>query len=112
MCAGSIEKAKTILEKKSVYESLEEIVNKIDSKDLIEVLNNAEILYKSKDNIQELLDYINIILYNKKELKYINCIPIVEEVKRRLLQNSNYDMSIDGLLIRMWEEVNEEYNRG
>lgn len=112
MCAGSIEKAKTILEKKSVYESLEEIVNKIDSKDLIEVLNNAEILYKSKDNIQELLDYINIILYNKKELKYINCIPVVEEVKRRLLQNSNYDMSIDGLLIRMWEEVNEEYNRG
>ena len=112
MCGGSIEKAKTIADKKETYTSLEEIIEKIESSDLIEVLNTSEILYKSKDNIQELLDYINIILYNKKKLEFINCIQIVEDVKRRLLQNSNYDMSIDGLLIRMWEEVNEKYNRG
>ena len=112
MCGGSIEKAKTIADKKETYTSLEEIIEKIESSDLIEVLNSSEILYKSKDNIQELLDYINIILYNKKKLDFINCIQIVEDVKRRLLQNSNYDMSIDGLLIRMWEEINEKYNRG
>ncbi len=112
MCGGSIEKAKTIADKKEMYASLEEIIEKIEKSDLIEVFNNSEILYKSKDNIQELLDYINIILYNKKKLEFINCIQIVEDVKRRLLQNSNYDMSIDGLLIRMWEEVNEKYNRG
>lgn len=112
MCGGSIGKAKCIEERKDVYTDLEEVVNNICTKDLIDVLNKSEILYKSKDNIQELLDYINIILYNKKDIRYINCIQLVEETKRRILQNSNFDMCIDGLLIKMWEEINEKYSRG
>ena len=32
----------------------------------------------------------------------------VEEVKKRLRANSNYDMSIDYLLMNMWKEINGE----
>lgn len=112
MCGGSIGKAKCIEESKDLYVNLENIIDNICTNDLIDVLNKSEILYKSKENIQELLDYINIILYNKKDIRYINCITIVEDVKRRILQNSNYDMSIDRLLMKMWEEINEKYSRG
>ncbi len=111
MCGGSIGKARLIEERKEIYINLEDIINNISTKDLIDILNKSEILYKSKDNIQELLDYINIILYNKNDIRYINCIQLVEDVKTRLLQNSNYDMSIDRLLIKMWEEINEKYSR-
>ena len=35
----------------------------------------------------------------------INAIHIVEETKKRILSNSNYDMSIDYLLLKLWEEL-------
>ena len=35
----------------------------------------------------------------------------VEEAKKRLAANSNYDMTIDNLLMKMWEEINEKYSR-
>ena len=45
-------------------------------------------LYKAKEDIFNMLDYINIILYNelckKNEIKYANCINSVEETKKRL----------------------------
>ena len=36
---------------------------------------------------------------------------IVENVKKRLLANSNYDMCIDYLLFNIWEEINEKNYR-
>ena len=42
----------------------------------------------------------------KKSSKYANCINIVEDTKKRLKSNSNYDMSIDNMLLKMWEQVN------
>ena len=37
---------------------------------------------------------------------YTNCITIVENTKKRLQQNANYDMCIDDMLFNIWEEVN------
>lgn len=108
MSMGSIGIAINVCENKEQYLEVENIVQNLTKNDLVEVLNNAEILYKSKENIQELLDYVNVLLYN---LGKINCIKYVEDTKRKLLNNSNYDMSIDYFLIKIWEEVNEEYNR-
>ena len=42
----------------------------------------------------------------KKQPIYANCIDIVENTKKRLKQNANYDMSIDNMLFKIWEEVN------
>ena len=55
----------------------------------------------------EMLDYINIVLLrlSRNNIKYTNCIKIVENTKKRLRQNANYDMCIDNLLFNMWEEI-------
>ena len=42
----------------------------------------------------------------KKSYKYTNCIEIVENTRKRLKQNSNYDMCIDNMLFNIWEEIN------
>ena len=68
----------------------------------------AEIIYKSQEDKYEILDYINIILfkYSKENIKYVNCINIVEDTKKRLKANSNYNMCIDDMLFKIWEEIN------
>ena len=40
-----------------------------------------------------------------KEMKKMNSIQYIEETKKRLLSNSNYDMCIDNMLFNMWEEL-------
>lgn len=110
-CDGSIGKALKIKENKENYAKVEKLINEINEKDLIYILNNSEVLYKCKDTIYELLDYINILLLKSNKIEKINCVKYIEEAKRRLIANSNYDMTIDNLLMKMWEEVNEKYNR-
>lgn len=111
-CNGSIGKIISVRENKDDYLKLEELVKKLDKEDLIYILNNADILYKSKEIIFELLEYLNVLLLKTKEIEKINCIKYVEETKKRLTANSNYDMTIDNLLIKIWEEINSEnYSR-
>lgn len=105
---GSIGKAIYLKDKQEQYTKLEDIVKNLNEKDLIDIIKLAEILYKSKEESFEMLDYINIILLKmaKRDYQYTICIKIVENTKRRLQQNANYDMSIDNMLFNMWEEVN------
>lgn len=105
---GSIGKAISLRDKQEQYTNLETIVNDLPKKDLIDILKLADILYKSKEEIFEMLDYINIILLKmaKTDYQYTNCIKIVENTKKKLKQNANYDMCIDDMLFNMWEEVN------
>ena len=81
------------------------LISKIETKDLIYVLNNSEVLYSQKEFIYDLLEYINVLLLKSKQIEKINSVRHVEEAKRRLLANSNYEMTIDNLLIKMWEEI-------
>ncbi len=108
IAGGSIGKALELKDKQEEYEKIKELINSLEKKDLIDIIQNAEILYKSKDEIKDMLDYINIILLKmaKNNYLYANCIKIVENTKKRLNQNANYDMSIDDMLFKMWEEVN------
>lgn len=104
---GSIGKALELKDKQEEYLKIEKMIENISNYDLIDVTKNAEILYQTKDEIMEMLDYINIILLrlSKNNVKYTNCIKIVENTKKRLKQNSNYDMCIDNMLFNMWEEI-------
>ena len=103
---GSIGKLLDIKEDEDVYNQVNIVLENIDKNTLIDILNKAEILYSQKDKIQEILDYINIYLYNTKDIRKINCIEYVEDTKKRLISNGNYDMCIDYLLLRMWERIN------
>ena len=104
---GSIGKAINLRNKQDQYLQIEKLVNSLKQKDLIDILQEAEVLYKSKDEIYEILDYINIILLKKAKVdyKYTTCIKYVENTKKRLQKNANYDMCIDDMLFNMWEQT-------
>ena len=105
---GSIGKAIQLKEKQEEYENIENIVYSFEKKDKIDILNMAEIIYKAKEEKDGILDYMNIIFLDlaRKFNKYADCIKIVEDTKRRLQSNANYDMSIDNMLFKLWEQIN------
>lgn len=108
---GSIKKAILLKDKEELYSSVEKIISELEKVNIIDILNGSEIIYKSKEDIFDILDYINVILFNlantrMKKVNYLNCINIVEKTKANLKANSNFDMSIDNMLLKMWEELN------
>lgn len=105
---GSISKAISIKDKKEDYENVYNLINNLENSNLLDTISNADLIYKSKDNIIDLLEYMNLLLLTKAktDFKYANCIEIIENTKKRLKQNSNYDMTIDNMLFHIWEEVN------
>lgn len=105
--SGSIGKLETLKDKQELYNSIDKIINDIEKMDLIETFKIADIIYKSQENKQEILEYINIVLFRKakENVKYLNLINVVEETKKRLKANSNYNMTIDNMIMTIWEEI-------
>ena len=105
---GSIGKAIALKDKKEEYENIEKMIEKLDKTDMTELIGLGSALYQSKEEINDILEYMNIVLLKmtKENVKYANCIDIVENTKKRLHQNANYDMCIDNMIFNMWEEVN------
>lgn len=108
---GSLKKAILLQEEKEIYEQVDQFLKHMEEQDLITTLNKAEVLYKEKEKIQEILEYVIVSLYDTKEIKKLNCIQYVEDTKKRLVANSNYDMCMDYLLMKLWEEMHEKYSR-
>lgn len=118
LCNGSIGKAIEISSNLEMYTQVEEVLNNILNKkykSIIEVMKNSEIIYKSKNYISQILEYMIVVVFNltKANLQYsenaqvaFNIIKIIENTKVKLKSNSNYDMSIDELILKIWEEVN------
>lgn len=107
---GSIGKVIKLNEKKDMYANIEKILLNMQNNDLIEIIQMSNEIYKSKEEINSILEYINVLLIKlgKQNIKYIKCIKIVEETKKRLKANSNYDMSIDYMIFSMWQEMVEK----
>ncbi|MCI9016997.1 MAG: DNA polymerase III subunit delta' [Clostridia bacterium] len=104
---GSITRAINFCENIEFYKQIDKVFTNIESLNLLDVLNKLEFLYKNKEEIYDVLDYINVILCSqcKKNFKYIKYVNQIEETKKRLKASSNYDMCIDKLLYEIWEEV-------
>lgn len=105
--SGSIGKAEIIKDKQELYNAVDEAINNIEKMDLIDTLKKSDIIYKSQEDKNEILEYINIVLFKKakQNTKYLNCINIVEDAKKRLKANSNYNMTIDNMIMTIWEEI-------
>lgn len=105
--SGSIGKAQQLKSKQELYDNIIEIIENIKTLNLIDILKKADIIYKSQDERNEILEGMNVILFkkSKQDLKYLNCIQIIEETKKRLNANANYNMCIDNMLFRIWEEM-------
>ena len=108
IAGGSVTHALSIQGKEEIFNEIKTIFSNLEKINIIDLLNKKDLIFKDKDNIYEILNYINIVLFNKikENIKYTNCIKIVEETKDRLKKNSNYDMTIDNLLLKVWEEIN------
>lgn len=115
ICDGSISKLLSLEKNSELYNNIDKTISDLALKDIVDVWNEAEFLYKSKENINDALDYFNIVFLKKlkitNEPKYINAVNIVETTKKRLNSNANYDMCIDNLLLKIWEEFNESNSR-
>lgn len=103
--SGSIKKALEMNEKKEIYAEIDKYFYNIEKLKIIDVLNKIECLYKKKENIKEMLEYINTILFEKAKTntKYIDYIQQVEQTKQKIKLNANYDMTIDNLLLNIFE---------
>ena len=95
------------------YNELKKAMQKLlanNIKNIVQEMNEFTVLYNSKEIIQDLLDYMTVIVYNyiSKEkdyrVKFINIINYIENTKIKLNSNTNYEMSIDSLLMKIWEE--------
>ena len=109
LCEGSVAKADTISEKREMFAQLKIIADYLRKNSLIDVLNNSDLLYSSKDDIMTLLDFLNIIFFEKakENIKYSKAISIIEKTKKKILANNNYDMCIDYMLMHIWEELHK-----
>ncbi len=109
--SGSIEKAINLQGKQDIYMEIENMFNNLDRVNIIDLLNKKEIITKNKEEINNILEYINVLLFEKlkkldKQNQYIKAIQIVEDTKDRLKKNANLDMTIDYLLLNIWETIN------
>ena len=120
MCNGSIGKLIKINQNLEEYSEIEKNTHALingEISNVVKMINNFDILYKSKDIVLNLLDYMIVIIYehiNKDKdyrRKFLNLISIIEKSKLKLMSNANYDMCIDDLLLKIWEEINEDYSR-
>lgn len=117
MSNGSIGKLIKINQNLEEYSEIEKNTNSLingNISNIVELMNNFNVLYKSKDIIANLLDYMIVIIYEyiKKNMdyrrKFLNLISIIENTKKRLMSNANYDMCIDNLLLKTWGELFEK----
>lgn len=108
IAGGSVKHALSLQGKEEIFNEIKTTFFNLEKINIIDLLNKKDLVFKEKDSIYEILDYINIILFNKikENIQYTNCIKIVEETKDRMKKNGNYDMTIDNLLLKMWEEIN------
>lgn len=110
---GSIGKALKLKENQELYIQLEKVIKEIPNKNLIEIIQMSKEIYNAKEEINSILEYMNVLALElgKKNYKYIKCIKIIEDTKKRIKANSNYDMCIDNMLFNIWEEMNEKNSR-
>lgn len=113
LCDGSIGKALELKEKQDIYQNVLDISQKIEVLDQIAYIKKAEILTKNKEDLQEMLEYLIVLLYQKtkEDSRFRKTIDYVEDAKRRIARNANIDMTIDQMLLKIWEEINEKHRR-
>lgn len=117
LCSGSISKADFIINKVQILNQIKDFIQEIKHTNKLLFMQKNQLLYDNKDDIYLILDYIYILLFqaakrNSKSMNgYINSMKIVEKTKNKLLNSNNYDMTIDNMLLNMWEEINEKNNR-
>lgn len=116
LSGGSLKKAISISEKSEILEKLETIINSLEYTNELSFILNNEFFSTNKEDINLLLDYTYVLLFkhinSSNRMACIKAMSVVEHTKKKLMQSNNFDMTIDNMLIKIWEAFNEKYNRG
>jgi len=101
---GSIGKATKLKDSKEKYEEIDSFIDNLNSCSIIDLMQKKGLF--DKDNIFDILDYMIVCFYSRttENAKYLNCIKYTNECENRLKAYSNFDMTIDNLLYKLWEE--------
>lgn len=110
---GSVAKAVSLQNKETDYLKVNKVFSNLENIDMVDILSEKEEIFENKDEVVDILEYINLIFFDKVRMnnKYINCMSILEDTKDRLSKNNNFDMAIDNFIMTVWEEINGKYNR-
>ena len=110
---GSVKKAVNLQGKEENYKKINNTYSNLEKINMIDILNSKEQVFKDKEQVVEILEYINLIFFDKinTNIKYIECMRILEDTKDRLKKNNNFDMTIDNFNMTIWEEVNGKHYR-
>ena len=115
LSGGSLKKAISISEKSEILEKLSNIINSLEYANELTFILNNEFFTANKEDINLLLDYTYVLLFKNintnNRISCINAMEVVEHTKKKLMQSNNFDMTIDNMLIKIWEAFNEKYNR-
>lgn len=117
LCGGSISKADFIIKKIDILNQVKDFINNVNHTNKLHFMLGNQLFNDNKDDINLILEYIYILLFqaaekNKSNINgYINSMKTVEKTKYKLLNSNNYDMTIDNMLINIWEEINEKNSR-
>ena len=118
LCDGSISKSIKLIEKISILNQIKSIIDELDTTDELNIINRNEVLYDNKEDINMLLDYMYVLLFEKVNMNiinknnYINAMEDIQKAKIKLSNNNNFDMTIDNMLMEIWREINEKNYRG
>jgi len=110
---GSVKKAINLQGKEEDYKKINNTYSNLENINIIDILNSKEQVFKDKEQVLEILEYINLIFFDKinENINYIECMKILEDTKDRLKKNNNFDMTIDNFNMTIWEEVNGKHYR-
>ena len=110
---GSVKKAVNLQGKEDDYKKINNMYSNLENINIIDIINSKEEVFKDKEKILEILEYINLIFFDKikQNTSYIQCMNILEETKDRLKKNNNFDMTIDNFNMTIWEEINGKHYR-
>lgn len=117
LCGGSISKADFIIKKIDILNQVKDYINNVENTNKLHFMQGNQLFNDNKEDINLILEYIYILLFQAVEKNrrgingYINSMKIVEKTKYKLLNSNNYDMTIDNMLINIWEEINEKNSR-
>lgn len=117
LCGGSISKADFIIKKIDILNQVKDFINSVEHANKLHFIQGNQLFNDNKEDINIILEYVYILLFqaiekNKRNINgYISSMKIVEKTKYKLLNSNNYDMTIDNMLINIWEEINEKNSR-
>lgn len=109
---GSIGKSLKVKENEEIYIALDKSIRNLENINELQLLKLKNRIFTNKENVEEILEYINLIFleltlnHPNNAIKYGNCTKIIENTKGRLKRNGNYDMTTDNCLLLLWEEMN------